>query len=73
MPVWLTIVTAGLKLIGLVGAAENLINNWQQRQQGKAELRDEIDRSTAEAKAREAADFSAPRPPDWEHSVDSLP
>jgi|ERR1017187_1121885 hypothetical protein len=62
-----------LKLLGPADAVEKFLSNWQQRQQGKAELKDETDQHAAQAKAREAAHYAAPRSDDWNSVVDRLP
>lgn len=55
MPTWLTAVTAALKLLGFADAALRMVQDWEQRKQGKVQQQN-ADLNTTQASEREAAD-----------------
>lgn len=64
MPSWLTLVSAGLKLLGLADVAERAIERWQARQDGRAQQRAaDVQAENTTLRAEIAADVAAPTTP----------
>jgi len=60
MPGWLTLVSAGLRLLGLADVAERAIERWQSRREGRAEQHAaDIEAEDATLRAELAADVEA--------------
>ena len=64
MPSWLTLISAGLKLLGLADVAERAIERWQARQDGRAQQHAaDVQAENTTLRAEVAADVAAPTTP----------
>lgn len=64
MPSWLTLVSAGLKLLGLADIAERAVERWQARRDGRTQQHAaDVQAENATLRAEIAADVAASATP----------